>query len=94
MLISVPTTATRLPALLWGKRYARLTQDKEILFYRFTIQNLWKINVFIENWEDATVDEWYKLHPWNEVEIKTNNINLISFIAEDKANDNIRIITT
>lgn len=94
MKITVTTTAKKLPALLWWKRYDRLTEDKEELFYRFTIQNLWKINIFIENWEDATVDEWYKIFPWNAVEIKTNNINRISLIAELKDNDNVRIITT
>lgn len=94
MKITVKTTATKLPDLLWGKRYTRLTDDKEIKFYRFTIQNLWKINVYIENWEDATIDEWYKLLPWNEVEIKSNNINKISFISELEENTNIRIITT
>lgn len=94
MKITVTGTATKLPTLLWGKRYTNLTEDKEVKFYRFTIQNLGKINVFIEIWEDATVDEWYKLYPWNEVEIQTNNINKISFISESWSNDNIRIITT
>lgn len=94
MKISVTTTPQTLPKLFWGKRYAKFTEDKEILFYRFTIQNLWKTNIYIENWEDASIDQWYKLFPWNDVEIKTNNIHRISFISENQTNNEIRIITT
>jgi len=94
MRVSIPLTSTKLHTLLWGKKYDQFTADKEVNFYRFTIQNLWKYNVYIENWENATVENWYKLFPWNDLEIKTDNIHRISFISETEINDNIRIITT
>ena len=94
MKVSIPTTSTKLHDVLWGKRYDDFVADKEILYYRFTIQNLGDTDIYIENGEDATIEESYKLFIWNELEIKTNNIHKLSFISENEINDNVRIITT
>lgn len=92
MRIAIGTTSKTLPEIMWST-YSRLTADKENWYYKFTMQNLWKADVYIENWETATVENGYKLHIWNEVEIVSKNINKLNLISDWAINDNIRIIT-
>ena len=92
MRIAIDITSKTLPVIMWSD-YSRLTADKENWYYKFTMQNLWNTDVYIENWETATIDNGYKLLKWNEVEIVSKNINKLNLISDWAINDNIRIIT-
>lgn len=94
MKITVTNTAQNLPKILGGKNYSTLVNDKEKLYYKFTIQNLWRINVFIDNWITATPDTWYVLAPGNNLEIEIYNLHKLTFVTDQDINDDIRIITT
>lgn len=92
MRITIGTESKTLPTIMWSE-YTKLTADKENWYYKFTIQNLWKTDVYIENGDIATKDAWYKLHIGNEVEIVTKNINKLNLISDGAINDNLRVIT-
>lgn len=92
MRISVETESKTLPQILWSS-YDKITADKENGYYKFTIQNLWSTDIFIENWDVASLETWYKIFSWNEVEIITKNINKINLVSDWAINDNVRIIT-
>lgn len=92
MRISVDTSSKTLVEILGGK-YASISEDKENQFYKLTLQNLWDVNIYIENGDEATVDAGYMLKKWNEVEITTKYINKLYLVSDGAINDNIRIIT-
>lgn len=61
--------------------------------FTLTIQNLWDSDIFLENNVEASVETWYKLLAWNEVEINYINIERFNVIAQTE-NTNIRYIIT
>ena len=92
MRITVGTESKSLPEIL-GWEYQSFTSDKENQFYKLTLQNLWSVDIFIENGSHASVDTGYMLKTGNEVEITTKYINKLHLVSQGAENDNIRIIT-
>lgn len=92
MLISIDVVGKYLPEIM-GDQYDRLTIDKENGLYKLTIQNLWNFDIYLENWEVATPEAWYKLATGNEVEIMSKNIHKLNLVSYWSINNNIRVIT-
>jgi len=92
MRITVGTSSQSLVEIL-GSEYGNITQDKENQFYKLTLQNLWLVDIYIENGWEATVETGYMLKKGNEVEITTKYINKLYLVSDGATNDNIRIIT-
>ena len=92
MRITIGTESKALPQILWSE-YQSFTADKENQFYKLTVQNLWEVDIFIENWNHASVETGYMLKKGNEVEITTKYINKLYLVSDGVENNNIRIIT-
>ena len=93
MKITVTQTSQNLRTILWTN-YSKLTKDRGLKEFALTIQNLTAQNLYVENWEAATVANWYKIFAWASVEIRTINIDSLYFIAEWADATDVRIITT
>ena len=95
MRISIPTTSVRLTDILTKEQLDKLEEWKEERKFTLTIQNLWDVNIYIENWHDATVGESIQIPPNHEAEEMVYfNIKRFYVISETSVNDNIRIMTT
>ena len=92
MKINITTTSQALPVIM-GDAFWDLVNDRGAWEFRLTIQNLSLIDIYLENWEAATVDAWYKIFAGGSVEIPTDNLNKLNLIADWSATD-VRIITT
>lgn len=95
MRISIPTESVRLTDILTDIQLNELEQWKEEKQFTLTIQNLWNVNIYIENWHDASIEDSIQIPPSYEAEeIVYFNIKRFYVISEWSENNNIRIITT
>jgi len=92
MKITVTGTSTTLPDLL-GTSFGTLRNVKSAKIARVSIQNTSAADIYIENWEDATVDWSYKLWQDREVEMNINDLSRLYFITAWASLD-ARIIAT
>lgn len=76
-----------------GSKFESLDAAKAGPVANVTIQNTSSVAVYIENWNEATVDGSYVLSPDNQVEFVINNLARLSFITA-WTNAAIRIITS
>lgn len=90
MRITIPVINVLLSSLIDVETLKILKDEPS---FTLTIQNLWDSDIFLENNVEASIETWYKLLAWNEVEINYINIERFNVIAQTE-NTNIRYIIT
>jgi len=94
MKISIPITSIKLMDLLTESQKEELMNWKEEKKYSLLIQNLWNVNIYLENWSDATVENSLLIAPNYAVEeLNYFNLERLYVISETSINNNIRLIT-
>ena len=80
MKVPVTTTSTSLKSLLWEELTVLLNQWGEFK-WDITLQNLWTVDIYVENYFPAISTGWYKFLWWNYMTINLANIATFNMLA-------------
>ena len=93
MKITVTTASQTLAQIMWND-ITKLSSHRQPKDFKINIQNLSVHDIYLENWETATVSNWYKLYAGSEVEIVTTNLLTLNLIADWWTASDVRIIAS
>jgi hypothetical protein len=81
MKVPVTTESQSLKALLWEELKVLLSKWGNFK-WEITLQNLWIIDVFVENYFDAADNSGYKFLSWNYLTVTLENIATFNMKAQ------------
>jgi len=90
MKVPVTTTSTSLQGLGWEELKVLLNKWGNFK-WDITLQNLWTVDVYVENYFDAKVAEGYKFLWGNYMTVSLDNIGTFNMIA-DGAGADVRLL--
>lgn len=94
MKATVTTTSQSLREVLWETKYQQILDDQGPGENRLTILVNWISTIYIENWEVATVSDWFPLEQTDFIEIPIYNMERIRLIAEWSDNTDVRFFNS
>ena len=81
MKLQIPETSKSLIEIAWDRK-KEIFEDKEYGKFNVLIENSWNTILYLENWEEASVDEGFPLRQWGNLSFNYLFLNRINIISE------------